>query len=296
MYQLRSSLWFSSIGMMVLLVIISITIIRSQSQPAEPNKSTPPVDSQLPADHHHPPPLTVVTHNINWGNQALHETIDLILQTNADIVALQETTVEFESLIEQHLAQHYPHRTFFGHDGNYYAERMGILSRYPLDRVEFHPPVAGVFGFLHTTITVEHTPIQLINVHLEPFELTSQVGMWQLLQAMMKTENVHRLEVDSILSTVDDNLPTLIVGDFNSMPAHVAPQTMLTQGFQDSFTLTHENPEQFPTWNWVVGEINLTARIDYIFHDSRWSTNASWINDNPHSDHVLLISKLTLHK
>src|SRR5436190_12997690 len=56
--------------------------------------------------------LRVATYNINWGNLHLDEVARAIRESDADVVALQETNPQSEAWLRRQFADVYPHLAF----------------------------------------------------------------------------------------------------------------------------------------------------------------------------------------
>ena len=238
--------------------------------------------------------LCIATYNINFGNRQLDLVGDAIIESNADIVLLQETTEHSESYLRTHFAETHPHIAFFGHEGRYYAERFGILSRVPLQSMAFHEPVHGLFGFVTARTVVGDEVVQIINVHLDPLRTQDVDSLPSLLAQYSAIEQTHAREIEAVLGQAVDDLPTIIAGDFNGVAGSVAPRTLRQRGFRDSFATVNERPDDCATWRWDVGGHEVAMRIDFIFHDEAFRTLASRIVANESSDHCLLVSELAL--
>ncbi len=70
--------------------------------------------------------LTVMSFNVNFGLAGDSEAIEVIRQSNADLVLLQETTVAWETQIRRDLSSEYPHMEFRHCCG---AGGLAILSK-----------------------------------------------------------------------------------------------------------------------------------------------------------------------
>jgi endonuclease/exonuclease/phosphatase (EEP) superfamily protein YafD len=239
-------------------------------------------------------PLRVLTWNIYWKNADLDATAKIILTVDADVVLLQETNGRLEAFFIEKLKDRYPHTHFHGHQGLYGAERFGLLSKAAVDEVGFLPPRHGLFGFQVTRIKIGAQNVQLVNVHLQPVVLEPGAGIAQAAHEFLRAETIHGEEIRSLLTQLDDSPPTIVAGDFNSMSPFIAPTTLRQKGFIDTFAAVNEQPDAHPTFRVSLQAADFTARIDYIFCSKHFSVRASRIVESDASDHLPVVSDLTL--
>src|SRR5262245_51385184 len=84
------------------------------------------------------PQFQILTYNVNWGGPRPDLAAEIIRQSGADIVCLQETTPEWERFFRQALAKEYPFADF-----RYSKDRMGgglaFLSKVRAQTVAYIP-------------------------------------------------------------------------------------------------------------------------------------------------------------
>lgn len=181
---------------------------------------------------------------------------------------------------------------FRGHDGRIAAERCGVLSKHRSVAEEFLPPRHGVFGAWLLRPDVNGQELQVANVHLEPVREPT-TGEWiNALDEFKVVETIHRREIEAIVERLAPEIPTLIVGDFNSFSWGQAPKYLIEHGFIDSYASVTEGADDHPTWRWPARAMKLAGRIDYIFHSRHFRTKESWVAPETTSDHYLLGSRL----
>ena len=236
----------------------------------------------------------MATYNVNWGNSSYRELARTLKRSGAAVIALQESSPRLEQYLRVQLYRDFPYQHYTGFQDRFLGERFGILSKVPFKSMRFQPPRHGLFGFLVAEFSWEGQNVKLINVHLQPFDVTPGVSVFRQLDVI---EEVHQAEIEDVLHYVKADQPTLIVGDFNSPSAFAAPKQVRKQGFEDSFASKHETlaeADKHPTWHWPVGNTELSLRIDYIFHDPHWKMRDSRLAAFEFSDHRMLISTLEL--
>lgn len=239
--------------------------------------------------------ITVATFNINYANEAPREMLATLAEMQADILFVQETTPDVEWLLRRRFRATHPFIVFMGHRNEYFAERSGLISRWPLRNLKFAPPVeGGLFGTLMAEATVDGQTVQLVNVHLTPFQVRRGTNVASVMTAMGRTESVHQREAARLVERLTPGQPVLVCGDFNSLPDFQAPTAMKTAGLQDSYAEVVLRHEQKPTWHWPFGDVNIQFRIDYIFHSPHFQTRTSRVIASGGSDHYPVVSQLKL--
>ena len=241
-----------------------------------------------------PRSLRFATYNINWGNKYGDQVLEAIAEAKADVLFLQETTLQSEAFLQPRLSGWYPHFYVAGHEGQYAAERYAFASRIPLQDVRFTPPKNGLFGWFSAQCDLAGMQITLINVHLTPLTVLpdSEAGSGGIMSALNATEAKHVAEIEAICAKLDAKQPTIVAGDFNSLSTFAAPSRLRALGFIDSFASVHDDAEAHPTWFWPTRPLPLRARIDYIFHTAHVRTTTSEVVIRNGSDHFLLVSEV----
>lgn len=236
----------------------------------------------------------VATFNIHCGNNNLQDIGRTIIEADADVICIQESTPASEQFLKTQLATIYPHIAFEGYEGQYLEERFGFCSKTPLSDASFAPPVDGLFGTYSVTVKHSGKTIEIVNVHLSPFLIRRDSNAGQAVKAIAAVESIHQKEIASIQDVIPKGVPTLVCGDFNSLSTFVAPTHLTKLGFTDSFASINSNPDSQPTWRWMLGRQPLQLRIDYIYHSNHFQTSSSKTVPTIGSDHSLLVSELLL--
>lgn len=240
------------------------------------------------------PKLTVATYNINFANRDLREVAETIRKADADIVCLQETNRRSDVYLHRELKGDYPHGRFQPPDGRRLASGFGILSKHPIEKVTFLPPEHGMFGTQITRVDVGGQIVRVVNVHLQPVVVRRGASLASAVLAFTATEQTHSKEIERIHGELKGDLPTIITGDFNSMPGFAAPAFLEKNGFTDSLAAANEDADLQATWHWPTKRGEWRLRIDYLYHDARFTTGASRVVEAEASDHFLLVSELEL--
>jgi len=238
--------------------------------------------------------LCVATYNLNYANRRGDQVLDAIATADPNLVCFQETTIQSERFLREHLEKTHPFFYSVGHKGQYYAERFAFASKTKLTDVKYTEPNAGLFGFYAATVETTGGPIQVVNVHLSPFQFKRGGGIADAMTALSATEEVHAIEIAAIVEAIDPNKATIVLGDFNSISTFAAPKRLVELGMIDAFASLHDDADAHPTWNWPTRPIPVTLRIDYIFHTPHFTTTKSEVLRRGGSDHALLYAVLKI--
>ncbi|MEO1618433.1 MAG: endonuclease/exonuclease/phosphatase family protein [Planctomycetota bacterium] len=241
-------------------------------------------------------PLRIATYNLNWGNRSGDQVLNAIEAAKPDVICFQETTKQSEGFLRKHLSETHPYFHSVGHNGRYAGERFAFASNLELTEVTFVPPDAGLFGFYGSKLRHGGTTIQLVNVHLTPFQVKRGDGIREAMAVLSSTEDKHAIEINKILEAIDCDLPTVVAGDFNSLSSFHAPKRLTELGWVDAYASVHDEADADPTWRWPTRPLPLALRIDYIFHSSHFKTLESEIIHRAGSDHSLVVASLECHE
>ncbi|WP_407564483.1 endonuclease/exonuclease/phosphatase family protein [Streptomyces sp. 184] len=112
--------------------------------------------------------LTVVSHNVAEENTDAAGTARRLVESGADVLALQEVTEDNRAAYEDGLAQAYPHHEVAG--------TVGVWSKYPLSDtrpVDIH---MGWTRALRTTVATDRGPLALYTAHLPSVRVKLDAG------------------------------------------------------------------------------------------------------------------------
>lgn len=230
-----------------------------------------------------PPELRVGTYNVFVGTRDLHQTVRVIREMNADVVALQELAPRSAVMLEREFSRDYRHRYFAGH--------LGLFSRFPLRNPHFHRSRRGANGFLFAEIKHPRGRLQVANVHLDPLRTWTPLGKLTLPIQFLRQRSVHRSEVAQIRENLRLGLPTVLAGDFNRA-SHAATDELRALGFVDSFAAVTSRPDTKATLHFTFLSSRMGRRVDFIFHDRSFATVKSRTVAGRPSDHDGVVSVL----
>ncbi|WBB59767.1 endonuclease/exonuclease/phosphatase family protein [Streptomyces sp. WMMC500] len=186
--------------------------------------------------------LTAVSHNVAEENTDAAGTARKLVESDADVLALQEVTQDNRAAYEDGLAEAYPYHEVAG--------TVGVWSKYPLSDtrpVDIH---MGWTRALRTTVATDAGPLALYTAHLPSVRVKLDAGF---------TANQRDLSADALGEAIKDEPVdrVLLLGDLNGTMndralANVTSQLRSAQGASGS-GFGFSWPAGFPT-----------ARIDQI--------------------------------
>jgi len=228
--------------------------------------------------------VSVMTYNVNFGIAGDRATLDAIDRPDADVVLLQEVNRAWEDSLRARFTGKYPHQAYHGDDG--YAAGFAILSKWPIESIEQLPKVDW-FPATRAIVRSPIGPVQFLNLHLRP--PISNGG--SVVSGYYSTRGNREREVQSYTTHLDENLPTLIVGDFNEGDDGRAVRYVESCGY------TNALPEFAPradTWHWPVGLLTLRGHYDHIFYNDDLYPLKVEVRKAGRSDHLPVVGEFTL--
>lgn len=235
-----------------------------------------------------------------------------VIDLNADIVCFQEFN-HSETQGEQAnniglFSEVYPYY-YFSKDVNkrdgFYQSGSIIFSKFPIvDSAKIDYPVDISESFIYTDILYNTDTIRIYNVHLQSYKFSAEdyediSAMQQNTQTVFSSsrgvigklkEAFQRrgIQADIIRKDIDSTTRKHIVcGDFNDVP-----------GSYTYFRIRQKSQDAFLKKSWGIGRtyysIAPTLRIDYILPDNNFNVLQFDRVDEDLSDHLLLVSDVSL--
>lgn len=230
--------------------------------------------------------LKVLTYNVNFELSEpikVDQVVDAIHRSEADVVLLQETNEFWESVLQsqQTIQSRYPTRLFRHSSG---SGGMALLSRWDIEpKSELHLNLSDVpgswfpFWIIHIKIAGVGT-FQFVNVHLRPpVEGYGKANFW----SSWNTTSIRLQEMKTIVSHLQEEVPTVIAGDFNESdslsgiswllhlsPSECALHFLTTCGYTDALSQFVSKGRETHRWylKTLFGTILLKKRLDHIFY------------------------------
>lgn len=226
------------------------------------------------------PTLRVLTYNVNFGLAGDEETLQAIVDADADLVLLQETTPVWAEAIRRRLGERYPHVVELGHVA---AGGQMVLAKRPFDVKQTLPSPSRWFPAMRLVAQTALGPVQVLNLHLHP--PVSPSGSW--VSGYFTTGPVRRAEIERFVQGLEPGLPTLFVGDFNEEANGDAIQFLKERGARDAVS-DHLGSE--PTWRWRVGGVTLRFQLDHVLYEGALRPVDVQIREAGRSDHLPVVA------
>jgi len=262
------------IGVMTIRLLAMLLFACSCSQPVRAPR-TPAPDA---------PHIEVMSYNVNFGLAGDLVTIRVIERADCDVVFLQETSPAWEKALRRALGKKYPHIAFRHHRG---AGGLAVLSRFPFEaRATIPPPAGGWFPGWPVVLDTQLGRVQVLNVHLRP--QLSDAG--SVVSGYFNTDSIREAQIERYFERLDDDLPTLIVGDFNEYSGG-ALEFLDGRGFRSALGEFHPGE---PTWRWNTSVGQVTSQLDHLVYDRHLFPLDTRVIQAGRSDHLPVVGIFVL--
>lgn len=262
----------------ILPVILFVSLYGGSFMPKP--QSTPPAGDTL----------TVMTHNVEAVNPDPERIAQAILESDPDIVALQELRPEMAETLSVRLSNEYRYQALLPLT-NYSG--VGVFSRFPIEKAESF--TAGHLA-QHLIIDVYGRKVNLFNFHLRPPDI-QLMGRSTLLPNMIRSFDTQsqKKQVATMMEKVGAAAgPILVIGDFN-ITDQSRQYGQVTQDLIDTFRETGWGlGHTFPANTRFVPFPLL--RIDYMFHSREFVGLDARVGNGTNSDHLPLTARFSLNK
>lgn len=232
--------------------------------------------------------LTVMTYNVGAGLADPGRLVEVLRESRADIIGLQELAPEQGEAIASDLAEVYRHQVLHptGIPGK------GIISRFALQEtslLDLHPGRPD----LQATVGAPDGDLTVIVAHPPP----PRFGRNRIVQTALTNE-----QISSIIAATLQGNPAVLLTDFNRTGWQAAYRQLRASGLIDAFgtagrglgftlptRLSHLAYRGHP-----LGEVPLPPllRVDYVWHTAHFRAVDSWIGANAGSDHLPVLAEL----
>jgi endonuclease/exonuclease/phosphatase (EEP) superfamily protein YafD len=211
-------------------------------------------EAQTPAGAH----VRILTYNVNWGAPRPELDAEIIRQSGADIVCLQETTPAWEQFLRGTLGREYSFVEFRESKG-----RMGgglaFLSRVRAREVAYVPSDTGWFDGWIVAFDTAVGPVQVLNVHLRP--PVSDSGGWA--SGYFSTADDRVRELERFYAQRRPAIPLLVTGDFNDGENSPVLRWLEKKGLVNALP---QFDYRTPTWEWRTSVVTLKRRMDHVVY------------------------------
>lgn len=260
--------------------------------------------------------LTYNVYNLNavdnqYPTDSINATLDYILDRDADIVCLQETNKfnprkdncttpeQFERIKKKYPYSYYPFKR-----GIY----LTILSKYPMRPIESSILEEDRHTIMTATVNIDGTVVNLVNVHLKSFGLTSDdKSLYHDITSSRPNRNeLHDVKtrlfskiaeatmghagearrIEQYLDSVGGN--AIVCGDFNDVPGSYVIRSLTRYGLQPVYPETGFGPAITYNTN------RFYFRIDHILYRGDFSPLWIKVGDIDRSDHYPLMTRFVI--
>jgi len=226
--------------------------------------------------------LRVMTFNMygkSYGGR--QEQVDMLRESRADIIALQEVNDVGADLIESQLSELYPYQISLP-DG---IAGTGLLSKYPIRSQEIFKLAPQTFNHCQAIVDVDGVLIKVLSVHppsaLSPTEL--------------RYRDRRISEIEGLIERATTGEPVLLMGDFNLTDQTTDYRLLTGAGLNDAFREA----------GWGLGNIwparlkGITGlipcmRIDHIWHTGEISVLSAHVGSRVGSDHLPVTAEIAI--
>jgi endonuclease/exonuclease/phosphatase (EEP) superfamily protein YafD len=223
------------------------------------------------------PVLRVLTANLLHGACDPDAVVELVRESNADVVALQEYTPEIDrKLRAAGLAELLVHRLTDPAPG---GRGAALFSRYPLSAagLRTHP---GGHRAVSATVAVPGTgPVHVECVHPLSLYRPGTVPAW-------------RAGLAELPAVAPDGPVRVLLGDFNATLDHRALRALLGTGYRDAAAVVGRG--LIPTWPYAAYGPVPRLTLDHVLADRRVRVGAVTVHPVPGSDHRAVCADLIL--
>jgi len=228
-----------------------------------------------PAPNPGRPHFSLLTFNVNFGLQDSPANLRAIVDADADVVLLQETTPALERATRRVLKTLYPYQQYRYCCG---AGGLGVLSKHPFEDVDYIDSPIGWFPGWWVRVETPLGPVQMLSVHLRP--PVSDSGSW--VKGYFTTGPLRQKELAAYMAKREPGIPTIVAGDFNETRGKAL--TLLEEaGLDDAVEAFH--PDDAITWRWRTSVGRIELALDHVFHDERLRALSAEIFETGASDH-----------
>lgn len=241
--------------------------------------------------------LRILSHNIGQDLSDYDLVDDLIQNSDADVVFLQELTGAYVNEHWPRLIDLYPYQ-IHGPLQGLKRVGMGLLSKHPVTQKEdFKLDPEGLVFQQRAIVNWKERSVSLYNIHTTfPWVYLRRDPWLHRVPWPVYEDAVRRREIDNLLDWVrQDSNPVLVGGDFN-LNEHSEDYRKLRSLLRDSFS---DSGKGFG-FTWPANRtpvVNVRpaipcVRIDYLFHSSVFRSENAQVLEKTGSDHRPILIEL----
>jgi endonuclease/exonuclease/phosphatase family metal-dependent hydrolase len=229
------------------------------------------------------PHFKIATYNVLSTMPHDEPTVATVGATDADVLCLQEVTPEWRGVLVERYSADYPYMLFREHTG---ASGLAVLSRYPLAGgdlmfvADWHPA-------WHVNAETPAGWLQLLVVHLRA--KFDERGYATPVESYVNWGDDHLLEAQTYVASSIEEVPTVVLGDFNEGPEDPAIEYFESLGYENALPLYH--PGQF-TWRYASVGDQANDAIDHVLFNRFMAPLNAYVLVRGNSDHIPVVAHL----
>ncbi|GAA2141433.1 hypothetical protein GALLR39Z86_04380 [Glycomyces algeriensis] len=217
--------------------------------------------------------LTVATINVKGGSASVDEVAAVIMNSNADLVALPEAGEEFRLLLEEALGDGYTGVSLQLTDAA--VDAVSVLYRTDLGAVSAEPSIEGSFPIWELT-GGELGALRFLAFHAYP-PLPFATDRW-------------RSDLEGLQGVCRSGEGAIIAGDFNATLDHSALRTVM-DGCADAAASTGDGLHG--TWPASAPGL-LRTQIDHVFTTDGLQADSVSFTEIDGTDHLAVVAQIAV--
>lgn len=223
------------------------------------------------------PTLRVLGFNLGAGVAAHEQILELLRSVQADVVLLQELTLDEEGALGRDLVDLYPHRDLHGLG----IDGLGVFSRFPLLECELFR-LDSRRPYQRVVLDSPKARTAILNVH--PSLLHLLAGPWSPVGG----------DLEQLAQQTVADSPALLAGDFNATENMQLAAQLQSVGLSDAFREAGSGLGlTFPVFLRYRGlPIPPAVRIDYVWTSAAFLCRSARVLPDAGSDHYPLLVEL----
>ncbi|MGB3650999.1 MAG: endonuclease/exonuclease/phosphatase family protein [Rivularia sp. (in: cyanobacteria)] len=227
------------------------------------------------------PTIKAMTFNMLFNNEDYDSISRMVAENKPDIIGLQEVRSQTVPILIKRFEKDYPYHGFHPVE---LSHNVGILSRFPIDKLIALPAPPIQRGIQVTLRLNNGEPIEAIVAHLTPNYPLNK--FMQLAEYWYKSRAAEVSYLSNIVKQYDQ--PMIVMCDCNFTDTSET-YSQMQNALKDSF---HEAGWGFG--HTFLGRFFPVGRIDYIWHTKQLQTVDAYVGKGGGSDHLPVIAKLQL--
>lgn len=235
--------------------------------------------------------FTVLTHNMLYRGATVAQSAKMLAAEDADLVALQEFTPEWQDQLAPLLDQRYRYQALAPRPG---ASGYGLYSKHPIANVKLLGPRSWPFAQCFDVLLPEG-PLRTCNVHFSSpaGAFARKTDRWAELKKIERRRNEEWAELRQYLSRVARRGDMeLLLGDLNTLESEPLYRNIAREYVDAYRELRSDSGATWPN-NLPVLPFRI-ARIDYVLSRGPLSPLAASVPSESGSDHMAVKATFAL--